>query len=388
MLSRTLPGRTISSLVLLLGLSLGGCRAQQPWPLWEAYVQHFVDGQGRVIDKSAHDRTTSEGQAYAMFFALVDNDRSRFDSLLHWTQENLAAGDLTVHLPAWDWGRTETGEWKPRDENSASDADLWLAYSLMEAGRLWHEPRYEKLGRIVAAHIAKQDVVRIPGFGATVLPGPHGFHNDPGVWILNPSYLPLPILVYLHQAIPEGPWGDVLTALPKLVDTKIARGYVMDWISVDKDGMHAAAPPAEPSSGSRQHTPAGSFDAIRFYLWLGLADPGTPGLKQLISQITGMPVAMESAATPPLEVDGEGKIVFADAPVGFSAAISPFLSAVGMKSQAKSQDDRLAAMKDSASGLYGHADEYYDQNLVLFSTGFTEQRYRFERDGKLRVKWK
>ena len=262
--------------LLLLSLALTNCRAQQRWPLWEAYTKHFVDPQGRVIDRSAGDRTTSEGQAYAMFFALVDNDRKRFDSLLHWTQENLAGGDLTAHLPAWEWGKDEHGQWKTLDQNSASDADLWLAYSLIEAGRLWHEPRYDKLGRILAAHIGKVEVVQIPGFGTTLLPGPNGFHPEPGVYILNPSYAPLPVLELLRHEIPDGPWGRVAVSYPKLIDSNIAHGWAMDWISVDKDGMHPATPPAQATAGIRQAKPAGSFDAIRCYLWLGLADAQTP----------------------------------------------------------------------------------------------------------------
>ena len=89
----------LPALVLWMMSGLSGCHAQQPWPLWESYTQHFIDEQGRVIDRSAGDRTTSEGQAYAMLFALIDNDKARFGKLLDWTQANLAGGDLTVRLP-------------------------------------------------------------------------------------------------------------------------------------------------------------------------------------------------------------------------------------------------------------------------------------------------
>lgn len=124
-----------------------GCRAEQPWPLWEQYSARFIDAQGRVIDHSADDKTTSEGQSYALFFALVDNDRARFDKVLGWTQANLAGGDLTAQLPAWSWGHASDGGWRALDPNPAADSDLWIAYSLTEAGRLWHNPRYEKIGR-------------------------------------------------------------------------------------------------------------------------------------------------------------------------------------------------------------------------------------------------
>jgi endoglucanase len=59
-----------------------------------------------------------------------------------------------------------------------------------------------------------------------------------------------------------------------------------------------------------------------------------------------------------------------------------------MKSLADAQVERLAATKDAASGLYGKNASYYDQNLALFANGWVEERYRFDRDGKLRVKSK
>ena len=73
---------------------------------------------------------------------------------------------------------------------------------------------------------------------------------------------------------------------------------------------------------------------------------------------------------------------------GFSAAVVPYLHALGMKDQEKQQMDRLAATKDKGSGLYGHGGDYYDQNLAMFATGWGEHRFQFEADGRLRVKWK
>src|ERR1700733_8236993 len=79
-----------------------GCRsaAVQTWPLWEKYAGRFISVDGRVVDPMRGDITTSEGQSYALFFALVNNDRARFDLLFQWTVANLASGDLGTHLPA------------------------------------------------------------------------------------------------------------------------------------------------------------------------------------------------------------------------------------------------------------------------------------------------
>ena len=377
------------ALVWLLALLTPVCSAEpQRWPLWEAYRQHFIDEQGRVIDHSAGDRTTSEGQAYAMFFCLAANDRARFDRLLGWTQANLAQGDLTAHLPAWEWGKNSAGEWKAIDSNSAADADLWMAYTLLEAGRLWHEPSFASLGRTLAARIAKEEVVNLTGVGTVLLPGPKGFQPDKDHSILNPSYLPMPLLTRLAGALPRGPWTRLQRSLAKLVGSSAGQGFAMDWVVAGADGVRPALPPAQAASGQRQSQPAGSYDAIRVYLWLGLTDPRTPGRSTLLTSLPGMAAYLRTAVTPPLEVDQTGKVARPEGPVGFSAAVIPYLDALGARTEAAKQADRLTALWDSGSGLYGRTPDYYDQNLILFSTGWSAQRYRFERDGRLRVPWR
>jgi endoglucanase len=378
-------GALALALVMLTGLE--GCRADpQPWPLWQAYAQKYIDDQGRVIDRSAGDRTTSEGQAYAMFFALVDNDKPRFEKLLKWSEANLAGGDLTARLPGWEWGRTGSGEWKIRDSNPASDADLWLAYTLLEAGRLWRDPRYQNLGRLLAARIAREEIALVPGVGTTLIPGPRGFHPDEQTYVLNASYMPLPVLTYFAGEMPEGPWAQVLEALPQILGAD--HGYAMDWVAAGSSGVHPAVPPAAPTAGQQEVQPAGSYDAIRVYLWLGIADPGTKGQRELLSSVWGMGSYLKSAVTPPLEVDGQGNVVHAEAPIGFSSAVIPYLEAIGARPQARLQQARMVAAQDPATGLYGHPDAYYDENLALFSTGWSERRYRFDRQGKLHLKWK
>src|SRR6516225_4500272 len=153
--------RKLVTVLLVLAIE-SSCAAQEFPPLWRSYTAAFMDDQVRVIDHDASDRTTSEAQAYAMFFALVANDRARFDGLLRWTELNLASGDLTAHLPAWLWGRRPNKEWGVIDANSASDADVWMAYTLFEAGRLWGQQRYTELGAALADRIAAEEIVEVP----------------------------------------------------------------------------------------------------------------------------------------------------------------------------------------------------------------------------------
>jgi len=412
----------VMAAVIALPLIAGnGCKAeQQSWPLWDSYVKGFIDDQGRVIDHSGSDRTTSEAQAYAMFFALVDNDRAHFDKLLAWTQNNLAHGDMTRQLPAWSWGKAPDGSWRVLDTNPASDADLWMAYDLLEAGRLWGSDSYTKLGQSMADHIAHQEVQQLPqscASGPLLLPAPAGFHTDDYTWILNPSYAPLPLLQYMAKTFPSGPWGAMVQELPSFYNNVATAGYVPDWAKCDsrQGWMPSAAPsqgsaqgavgqatqtPAPASPSTAQPAPAtappapppaipmGSYDAVRVYLWLGIADPSTPGVRDSLENFPAMANYLSKQYAPPLTVDNYGSVKNADGPLGFSAAVIPYLQAMNMKSLADAQQKRLASGWNSESGLYGYPPHYYDQNLALFANGWMEKRYRMDKDGRLKLKWK
>lgn len=78
----------------------------------------------------------------------------------------------------------------------------------------------------------------------------------------------------------------------------------------------------------------------------------------------------------------------AKGPVGFSAALIPFLSATGEKNLENQQDSRLRSQFDSQTGLYGIPAKYYDQNLALFAVGFIERRFWFNSQGALQLSWK
>jgi endoglucanase len=365
----------------------GGCK-QDSWPLWNAYQARFIDAEGRVIDHSAADRTTSEGQAYAMFFALAGNDRSSFDRLLHWTQANLAGNDLQTHLPAWLWGKASDGQWKTLDTHSASDADVWMAYVLIEAGRLWHVPSDATTGQAMMAQIAKTEVANLPGFGPVLLPGPTGFqHNQ--TTTLNPSYMPPFIFQRFAQIDPTGPWQQIALGIPRMLEGSARHGFAMDWVDyIPGDGFY---PSLTIETGNKDSdVPGGSYDAIRVYLWAGMIDSSSPLRSQVLSAIPAMSAYLASHDAPPEKVSDQGIPLAQDGPVGFSAAVLPYLRAFPDLSDSRSsaqQTVRVARMRDAPTGLYGKDLAYYDQNLALFSTGFIDGRFRFGAGGELNVEW-
>ncbi|HAL21488.1 MAG TPA: cellulase, partial [Stenotrophomonas sp.] len=160
--------RLLQVAVTLPLLAHVGAQAQTAprWPAWQVLQASSLSRDGRMIDRSQDDqRTTSEGQSYALFFALVDNDQALFDRVLGWTQDNLAGGDMAARLPAWLWGRDGKGAWRVLDDNPASDSDLWLAYALLEGARLWRRPALQVIGAGMLAQVRAREIVELDGLG-------------------------------------------------------------------------------------------------------------------------------------------------------------------------------------------------------------------------------
>lgn len=340
-----------------------------PWPAWQAFQANLISPDGRVIDHStAQAITTSEGQAYAMFFALVADDPDGFQRLLKWTRDNLSAGDLSRRLPAWKWGRAKDGHWGVLDRNDAGDADLWLAYDLIEAGRLWHDPAYTRLGTQVLWQISARTLRSIPGLGVMLLPAGHGFASASG-WRLNPSYLP-PELTARFSAI-SPVWSELAQDGDRLLLQSSPKGFAPDWIEWKRDGGFAV----DPATG-----PTGSYNAIRVYLWVGMLAANAPGRAALQAHFTPMSHMVAHLGHVPEKIDTVTGAATGVGPPGFSAAVLPFLMATDRSAAQVARQQHLATRRPAK-------DAYYDQVLALFGEGFADGRYRFDRGGRLVPAW-
>jgi endo-1,4-beta-D-glucanase Y len=353
------------------------------WPMWHAYAARFISPEGRVMDPDRGFMTTSEGQSYAMFFALVANDPDMFELLRKWTDDNLAQGSLGPKTASWSWGRNSDGSWGILDPNSASDADLWLAYDLLQAGALWNRAAYTSEGRAMLRRIAETEVKELPGLGPVLMPGPQGFALDVNVWLLNPSYMPPMLINAAKQEDAGGPWGRMAQGLPKLLERMSRNGFAMDWVAYSDKGTFTPAH----GPGDDPKPPQGSYDAIRMYLWLGIGSSANPARNGLLHFFQGMARELRMHPLPPETIDAEG-MAHGDAPLGFSAALEPFLWSLHENFLAAEQQRRVQAGIDPGTGLVGNPPRYYDQNLALFASGWQEKRFRFLGDGMLRVPWK
>jgi len=350
------------------------------WPLWAHFSETFVSKDGRVIDPTAEGVTTSEGQAYGLFFALVADDRQTFTRMLAWSRNNLANGDLTANLPAWKWGQAADGTWSVIDPTPAADADLWLAYTLLEAGRLWCEPALSQEGYAVLKLVTEIEVTDVPDLGPVLMPGPAAyFVLEQKLWRLNPSYLFLPALQRLAALEPAGPWAGVVASTLRLFREAPVDGLLPDWIAWEP-ARKAFVP--DPVKGS-----VASFDAIRLVLWAGVlpgADPATRAVQEFLSgplaswRKTGKVPVRVALSSPPVPTPESG-------PAGYYAALLPLVERRGDADDVTRLRVLLATRK--RNGLYGTPPAYYDQCLALFGEGFVERRYSFSAEGRLEVRW-
>ncbi|QFG78947.1 cellulase [Acidithiobacillus sp. 'AMD consortium'] len=349
-----------------------------PWyQFWISYQAKFIDPQGRVIDWEDGGITTSEGQSYALFFALVANNPKLFQNILSWTQDNLAQGSLAAHLPAWRWGERPNKTWGVLDTHSAADADLWIAYTLIQAGRLWNRNSYTAIGTLLAKRIAQQEVVTLPGTGPMLIPGNMGFHIAPNTYVFNPSYLPLPVVEGLAHALPHGPWRSMAAHLPDFIKAVSPHGFAPDWVAYSPQQGYHIAPQG----------PNGSYNAIRVYLWAGMSNPDTPGAQRILDSVSGMANYLQSHLLPPVSENWQTGTTTGTGPAGFSAALIPYLMQKNRNTEAHNQWLRLNADYDRADGLYGKTPHYYDQNLALFALGWAYHTIHFNHNGELKPSW-
>lgn len=350
------------------------CEAQGPqWPAWQAFAERFVAPEGRVVDITFQQKSTSEGQAYGLFFALVADDRTRFDRILAWTSDHLAGGQLGPRLPAWLWAQDETGRWRVGDRNSAADADLWMAYVLLEAGRIWSDDRYTRIGQQLMGQIARHEIVDSGTAGRVLMPAPYGFDLGGGRLRLLTSYLPGFLFARLAAEQPDGPWQEVWESFLGLAPQVLSAGVAPDVFELDRSGR------VWPDSRAR---PGGSYDAIRVYLWAGMWPQGNAELLQRLKPFAGL---IKAHGAPPEIVDPEtGKARLGNAsPIGFSGAVLPFLQSLGERALLLEQRERLRTHPQGVAG--GEDTHYYDQVLMLFGQGWSDGQFSFDATGHIQA---
>ncbi|WP_299012969.1 cellulose synthase complex periplasmic endoglucanase BcsZ [uncultured Photobacterium sp.] len=346
---------------------------QCDWPLWDTFKTTYIQDSGRVLDGSDKRQiTTSEGQSYALFFALVANDPDTFQQLFNWTQKHLAKGDLTARLPAWLWGKDKQGRYTILDDNSASDSDLWIAYTLYEAGRLWNNDYYQNMGYLLASRILREETVKLSTDERQLLPAPEGFVLGSNVYRLNPSYVPIQLIEKMATVFTHQDWSALRKGSENLIIQSMPKGFSPDWVVYSSKGY----------ASDKKTKGKGSYNAIRTYLWAGMLADDDPFKPKVLKKMQPMVAANIRQGKPPQFVNSRNGTYKGQGSPGFSASMLPLLVSSGKEELANNQyqlvEKTLRSLQD---------DYYYDNVLALFGRGWYENRYRFTSDGSLQTYW-
>ena len=168
---------------------------------WETFKQGFVEADGRVVDTGQGRISHSEGQGFAMVFAVHYEDRATFERIWQWTQKNLQVREDGLLAWRWEAGRGVT------DKNNATDGDLLVAWALARAAEKWNVAEYGAAAKRLAQAVRTRMVRRV-AHGLVVLPGNDGFDKPEGLTI-NLSYWVFPAFRDLAKVDPTPMWEDL-----------------------------------------------------------------------------------------------------------------------------------------------------------------------------------
>lgn len=336
---------------------------------WKAYVSHFIQDDGRVVDFRAGGVSTSEGQAYAMLRAAWLRDRTVFDKAYGWGLQNLNAGVRRDRLWAWKWGRAADGHWQVLDRAFASDADQDVALALIMASEIWKDERYKKDARAILADLWKLGTYEAQGrrfllAGDTLCSGQ--------VCKLNPSYY-APYAYRIFAAYDKGRNWQALVDSSYFVLAKAAEAtrtrLPPDWIFFDTATGRFSLPQGKDS--------VFSYDALRVHWrvamdWELFRDPRAD--RYLRETVSWLVAQWDGSGTIAAAISHDGKNVVGYESAEMMAAVLPAMRRV--------RPDIAAAMERKLSSAYkagfwtdhaGDQPNYYLQNWAWFGTALGQQ---------------
>lgn len=341
--------------------------SEKNWPLWETFKANFITDEGRVIDPyDGKNITTSEGQSYALFFSLINNEPKTFDRILTWTNKRLAPKGLANQLPAWQYGG-KTNRGKILDANSATDSDLWIIYSLLEAADLWQKPAYRKLAENMAEQLLSKATIKHDKFGLLLLPAPEGFVKESHI-TLNLSYYPLQVLAALSHKLSDHKWKDILNASVKLTLAASNRGLAPDWFKLSPEGTIF-------------DYEKGGYEAIRTYIWHNTLNPHHHFSELIAAEQAKAAVYLSKIGYMPEYINTSIFTYNGWGNIGMQAALLPMMQRYGFKEMSQQISQQMR------SSNFTELNNYYSHALSLFVAGYTEQRYRFDGQGTLLLPW-
>lgn len=200
---------------------------------YEVYKKEFMSTDGRIMDPEKNNITTSEGQSYMMLKSVIIGDRPTFDLVYKWTKDNLQRKD---NLFAWLWGNDGSGKYKILDYNTASDADVDIAFALILAYEKFDDFQYLQEAVPIANSIWNNETKQIGNY-TVLMPGVQQT-SDAKVEI-NPSYFSPYAFRYFQKYDELHEWNYLIDSSYYYLNAVMAKtktGLPPNWFLIDDQG--------------------------------------------------------------------------------------------------------------------------------------------------------
>jgi endo-1,4-beta-D-glucanase Y len=302
-----------------------------------AFLDRYVEPDGRVVRHDQGGDTVSEGQAYAMLLAVVADDRHTFALVWGWARAHLERDD---GLLAWRWADGHVV-----DDQPAADADLDAAWALALAERRWPDGDYAERAEVLAHGVEAHESSTLPDGRPVLLPGPwaRARADDGDGVVLNPSYSsPVGEHVLVAAGHLQGDPSRARRATMRAVVTALLdRGDLpSDWVLAASDGGLRRVAGPEDDEGGRF-----GWDAVRIPL-------------RMAASCDGADRAVAARLERPLR-EGAGSQAMGDHPARWVAAAAATAAA--------GYDEEAADLLDRASRAQAGAPTYYGGALVALA---------------------
>ena len=230
--------------VLLICLSMLSSCSRHPEHsefsvLWQEYKRAFYD-DGRIIDTGNNGVSHSEGQGYAMLFAVAADDKQHFERLWQWTRQRLQRDD---GLFSWRYRPCEFNDKRcVEDPNNATDGDILIAWALLRASKQWHESAYRDSAIPILEALATCCIVRIKEL-YYLLPAASGFMTDEDSFHINLSYWIFPAFIAFFEETDELLWLELFLDGEKLIAASQNNRFSLtpDWLKIEGGKPNLAA---------------------------------------------------------------------------------------------------------------------------------------------------
>jgi endo-1,4-beta-D-glucanase Y/4-amino-4-deoxy-L-arabinose transferase-like glycosyltransferase len=203
---------------------------------WKKYKEDQIISYGQVIDTYSGGHTTSEGQSYALLRSVWMGDKNEFDGVWNWTKDHMQYRP-NDKLFSWLWDKDDSGVYRIKDHEAASDADQDIALALLFAYKQWGDPQYLDAAKVIINDIWKHEVVEVKDKNYLVA-NTIARHGD--LYLINPSYLSPATYRIFFETDPAHDWMSVVDSSYQLlnevsVNPKGELQLPSNWVMLDAD---------------------------------------------------------------------------------------------------------------------------------------------------------